>query len=244
MPARASPLYQAKNPRNIDTDARYKSAAPLARFGCGGLMMPDTRVRGRETGNARMTTQQITRQPGISRARRPPSAYPTDPRIKARTSSRSAARRLPALLLSAKITTVNAPVRLAAQKTRPGRSPARNVATAAVAAGTRPVTTAAWDALTCSSATAVSTPYPMPTPGTHASRLLTCRRVGRGDLVNQSVAPARSAAPTDLPAPMNTPSNPRRAIAVAGNVAEKRMTPRPASHMPDSAPRCVWVALT
>src|SRR5580692_7852038 len=60
MPARASPLYQAKKPTNIETDARYSSAAPLARSGCGGLTIPETTVSGREIGNARTTTQPIT----------------------------------------------------------------------------------------------------------------------------------------------------------------------------------------
>ena len=49
--------------------------------------------------------------------------------------------------------------------------------------------------------------------------------------------PASNAAPTDLPAPMNTASKPRNAIAVAGKVAENSTTPSPASVMPDSAPR-------
>ncbi len=123
------------------------------------------------------------------------------------------------------MTAATAPRAAKTQKDRAGRSRPRSTAITAVAAGSTPMTTAAWLAGAVVNAYEVSIgkPTTMP-PATTASRPH-WRAVGRRCRVTPRARTASAAATTARPEPMNSGDSPPMAMRVNGTVNEKARTP-------------------
>src|SRR5712692_2044984 len=127
----------------------------------------------------------------------------------------------------AKPMTAASPRARAAQYAPRGRSPARQTATPAVAAGISPVSTAPCTLLTYPRASAESRPNPTPTgPATMSIRPKAARGGSSGSRREASTAIATRPPITERPTPTSTGLKDASAAVVAGNVRLKQTTPR------------------
>ena len=131
----------------------------------------------------------------------------------------------PAPCDAAKPSTAIRPARLASQKPRVGRSPARRTAATAVAAGRMPTMTALCADVTSCSAMAVKRGQPKTTPSATIPRRRSCARDGNGALVRSRISPASTAANASRPMPTKVGSSCSTATRVAGSVKLKASTP-------------------
>ncbi len=115
---------------------------------------------------------------------------------------------------------------LASQKPRDGRSPARATAATAVAAGSRPTTTALCAEVSSRRASAVKSGKPNTTPRATSPSRRNCERDGRGPRRSTSSSAAGMAASASRPMPTKVGSSSSTATRVAGSVKLKASTPR------------------
>ena len=138
----------------------------------------------------------------------------------------------PAPWIMANASTVTMPNPHAAQNCHLGRSPPRTTASAAVAAGSNPTSTAPCADVVSRKASELHSGNPTTTPkATRASRRH-CAHVGRDARATSRHTAPSSAAGTALPMPTVTGPNAGSAASDAGNVRLNASTPR----LPHSTP--------
>lgn len=240
----ASPRYQAKNPRYIDTMQRYAKASHCTGVAVGACWVTDATVSAVISGADSTKAQDTACHAPSSRASSPPSAYPIAAARTAPNSSTSDQWRdpRPPFCRAANATTAAAPSDAKIQNVRETLSLPRRTAITAVAAGSRPMTTAPWLAGAVVNAYEVSSGNPATTPPATTTNRTHWALVGHACRVTARATTAKTVATTARPDPMNNGDSPSWAASrVKGTVNENAVMPTSPQPKPE---RLVWTDST